>query len=129
MINNEEFKEYYEYSVETGDLNFCLSQMLEDLKWKDEKFISSLNVPLDLDNCTQDELRFLTIVSAVIDYKLQEHKLEVPRWLRDNRLVFDKPYYHSKRLTDFEKVKLIYTSTGPFRARNVYFELSGLERV
>ncbi len=34
-----------------------------------------------------------------------------------------------QRITDFEKVKLQYTNPGPFKARNVYFDLEGIERV
>ena len=55
--------------------------------------------------------------------------MEVPDWLRDERLQFDRPYYHAKRISDFDKVKLQYTSTGPFRARNVYFDLDSIGRV
>jgi len=32
-------------------------------------------------------------------------------------------------LTDFEKVKLQFSNPAPFRRRNVYFELEGLQRV
>ena len=39
---------------------------------------------------------------------------------RDERLVFKEPYYYSKRLSDFEKVKLQFSNPAPFRRRNVY---------
>lgn len=55
--------------------------------------------------------------------------MEVPSWLRDDKLMFSKPYYHPKRLTDFEKLKLQYTSPSPFRTKNVYFDIKGIERV
>lgn len=60
---------------------------------------------------------------------LQIHNIEVPDWLRDEKLQFDKPYYHPKRISDFEKFKLQYTNPAPFKARNVYFDLDGIGRV
>jgi len=68
-------------------------------------------------------------VSSLIDYILQLHNIEVPDWLRSDKLSFDKPYYHPKRLSDFEKFRLLYTNPAPFRARNVYFDLEGIKRV
>lgn len=60
---------------------------------------------------------------------MQLNDLEVPDWLRDKRLSFEKPYFHSKRINDFEKVKLQYTNPAPFKARNAYFDLHGIERI
>ncbi len=65
----------------------------------------------------------------MIDYYLQLHGIEVPDWLRDKKLVFDQPYYHPKRLSDFEKLKLQYTNPAPFKTRNVYYDLEGIKRV
>lgn len=125
MIGNEYLQALFDYPDEDTALN----QLLEILKYKDQAFITSLNDPCDLDLCTDLEINYLTKVAALIDYSLQIHKLDVPVWIRDERLSFDTPYYHSKRLSDFDKVKLIYSSPGPFRARNVYFDLHGIERV
>ena len=55
--------------------------------------------------------------------------IAVPEWLRSNILRFEVPYYHSKRISDFEKFKLQMTNPGPFRARNVYFDLTGIGRI
>ena len=93
-------------------------------------FINSLiNEPITLDLCTADEIKYLTKVLALIDYYLQIHSIEVPDWLRDEKLQFDKPYYHPKRISDFKKFKLQYTNPAPFKARNVYFDLDGIGRV
>lgn len=99
------------------------------LKSQDASFIESLNTPPNLELSTDQELVYLTKVSSLIDYYLQLHDLEVPKWLRDEKLTFDKPYYHSKRISDLEKIKLQYTSPAPFKARNVYFVLEGIKRV
>ncbi|NLJ59877.1 MAG: hypothetical protein GX338_02890 [Firmicutes bacterium] len=126
MIGNSYLQGLFEYTDEDTSLN----QLLELLAYKDAKFIDSLwNEPVDPDSCTEEEIVYLTKVSALIDYYLQVHGMEVPDWLRDERLCFEKPYYHSKRLSDFEKVRLIYTNPAPFRARNVYFDLEGIKRV
>lgn len=126
MIGNNYLADLYDYKDRDAGIN----QLLELLKYKDENFIKSLKEnPVNLEKCTKEEIEYLTIVSAVIDYYLQIHKIEVPDWIRDNRLAFKYPYYHSKRLTDFEKFKLLYSSTGPFARRNVYFDLKGLERI
>lgn len=126
MIGNRYLQDLFNYSDEDTSLN----QLLELLKYKDMKFINSLNnETIDLNLCTDEELIYLTKISALIDYYLQIHNLEIPNWLRDERLQFARPYYHSKRISDFEKLKLQYTSTSPFKARNVYFDFDGIQRV
>lgn len=125
MIGNKYLKTLYEYPDEDTSLN----QLLEMLKYKDEDFIMSLNNPFDLELCSYEETVYLTKVSSLIDYYLQIHNIEVPEWIRDDKLVFDKPYYHSKRIGDFDKIKLQYTSPSPFKARNVYFDLNAITRV
>ncbi|KUO48950.1 MAG: hypothetical protein APF76_09920 [Desulfitibacter sp. BRH_c19] len=125
MIGNKYLQAFYEYPDEDTSLN----QLLEFLKSKDKKFLDSLYEPVDINACNDNEIIFLTKISALIDYHLQLHGFEVPNWLRDEKLRFEKPYYHSKRISDFDKVKLLYTNPAPFRARNVYFELEGIKRV
>jgi hypothetical protein len=92
-------------------------------------YLNSLYKYVDLDTCDSDELFFLTISSAIIDYFFQLNDVDIPEWIIDERLAFDTPYYYSKRLTDFEKVKLQFSNPTPFRRKNVYFELEGLYRV
>lgn len=125
MIGNKYLQDLFTYPDEDTALN----QLLELLKVKDAKFIDSLKEPVKIASCTKQELVFLTKVSALIDYHLQIHGLEVPAWLRDEQLIFAKPYYHARRINDFEKLKLQYTCPAPFKARNVYFNLQGLHRV
>jgi len=125
MIGNKYIKGLFEYQDEDTTIN----QLLELLKSKDTKLINSLYEPLDIDDCDDEEIEYLIKISALIDYYMQLHKIEVPAWLRDERLRFEKPYFHSKRLTDFEKVKLQYINPSPFKARNVYFDLHGIERI
>lgn len=126
MIGNKYMQDLYNYKDEDTSLN----QLLELLKYKDIDFIDSLtSEPVNLGLCTNEELIYLTKSSALIDYYLQIHEIKVPSWLRDEKLQFDRPYYHSKRLSDFEKFKLQYTNPGPFRARNAYFDLEGIKRV
>lgn len=126
MIGNKYLQNLFNYPDEDTSLN----QLLELLVYKDMDFINSLmDEPMNLDLCTKDEIKYLTKVSALIDYYLQIHNIEVPDWLRDEKLQFDKPYYHSKRISDFEKFKLQYTNPAPFKARNVYFDLDGIGRV
>ncbi len=126
MIGNSYLQGLFEYPDEDMSLN----QLLELLTYKNIKFIDSLwDEPVDLNSCTEEEMVYLTKASALTDYYLQVHGMQVPDWLRDERLCFEKPYYHSKRLSDFEKVRLIYTNPAPFRARNVYFDLEGIKRV
>lgn len=125
MIGNKYLKDLFEYPDEDTSIN----QLLELLKSKDMDFINSLYNPIDIDNCNDEEIKYLIKVSALIDYYLQLHDIDVPDWLRDERLSFEKPYFHSKRINDFEKVKLQYTNPAPFKARNVYFDLYGIERI
>jgi hypothetical protein len=125
MIGNKCLQELFDYPDEDTSLN----QLLELLKCKDMKFINSLKEPVNIDLCSDKEREYLTKVSALIDYYLQIHGIEVPDWIRDQKLIFDKPYYHSTRISDFEKLRLQYTNPSPFRARNVYFDLQGIQRV
>lgn len=125
MIGNKYLQELFNYPDEDTSLN----QLLELLKYKDMKFIDSLKETIDINICGDEEIKYLTKVSALIDYYLQIHEMEVPDWVRDDRLRFDKPYYHSRRISDFEKLKLQYSNPSPFKARNVYFDLDGIERI
>jgi len=125
MIGNKYLQSLFEYPDENTGLN----QLLEILKYKDAEFINSLKNPVNLELCTEAELIYLTKVSSLIDYYLQLQDISVPKWLRDEKLSFDKPYYYSKRISDFEKIKLQYTNPSPFKARNVYFDLDGIRRV
>jgi hypothetical protein len=125
MIGNKYLRELFYYPDEDTSLN----QLLELLKYKDTEFINCLKEPVNLDLCSDEEIEYLTKVSALIDYYLQIHGIDVPDWLRDEKLVFDRPYYHSKRISDFEKLRLQYTNPAPFRARNVYYDLHGIQRV
>ncbi|MDI9476680.1 MAG: hypothetical protein QM295_07580 [Bacillota bacterium] len=126
MIGTKYLRDLFEYSDEDTSIN----QLLELLKFRDVEFIDSLeHEPVNLGACNNEEIKYLTKVSALIDYYLQLHGLEVPDWLRDKRLIFEKPYFHPKRISDFGKVKLQYTNPAPFRTRNVYFDLHGIERV
>ncbi len=93
------------------------------------KYQKPVDEPVDLDACDSEELFFLAISSAIMDYFFQVNEIDIPKWIRDERLAFDTPYYYSKRLTDFEKVKLQFANPAPFRRRNVYFKLDGLQRV
>lgn len=125
MIGNEYLRALFDYPDEDTSLN----QLLELLKCKEIRFIDSLGKPVDIDSCNDEEIKYLTKVSALIDYYLQIQGIDVPEWIRDERLRFDKPYYHSSRISDFEKLRLLYTNPAPFRARNVYFDLHGIQRV
>jgi len=125
MIGNKYLQQLFEYPDEDTSIN----QLLELLKSKDMRFVDSLKEPVNIDLCTDKEIEYLTKVSALIDYYLQTHRIEVPDWLRDDKLKFDKPYYYSKRISDFEKLRLMYTNPAPFRARNVYYDLQGIQRV
>src|SRR5699024_3242565 len=103
MIGNKYIKKLFNYPDEDTSIN----ELLELLKYKDLNFIDSLKEEdINLDLCTNDEIRYLTKVSSLIDYYFQIHELEIPKWIRDKRLQFNKPYYHSNRINDFEKLKL-----------------------
>lgn len=125
MIGNKYLQNLFKYP----DQDTSINQLLELLKSKDVGFLNSLYEPMDIESLNNEELKYLIKVSALIDYHLQLHDLEVPEWLRDERLRFEKPYFHSKRITDFEKVRLQYTNPSPFKARNVYFDLEGIGRI
>ncbi len=125
MIGNNYLQALYNYPDEDTSIN----QLLELLKSKDEKFIDSLKAEIDLGLCDEKEQKYLTKVSALIDYYLQSHNIDVPSWLRSDKLCFEKPFYYPKRIDDFEKVRLMYSNPAPFRSRNVYFDLESIKRV
>ncbi|HZK27241.1 MAG TPA: hypothetical protein VFD00_06870 [Thermoclostridium sp.] len=126
MIGNKYIEGLFNYPDEDTSIN----ELLELLKYKDPNFIDSLKKEdINLDLCTNDEIRYLTKVSSLIDYYFQIHEFEIPKWIRNERLQFNKPYYHSKRINDFERLKLQIGSPSPFRRRNAYFELDSIVRV
>ncbi len=126
MIGNK----YIEKLFNCQDEDTSINELLELLKYKDPNFIYSLkNEDINLDLCTYDEIRYLTKISGLIDYYFQIYELEIPKWVRNERLQFDRPYYHQKRISDFEKFKLLIESPSPFRSRNTYFDLDSISRV
>ena len=125
MIGNKYLQSLYKYS----DKDTSLNQLLELLKSKDKQFIDSMYNSVDINLCNADELRYLTIAAALIDYYMQINDIDIPEWLRNEKLIFDKPYYYSERISDFDKVKLQYTNPAPFKIRNVYFDMDGIKRV
>lgn len=126
MIGNKYLDELFNYP----DIDSSINQLLEFLKYKDPNFICSLKKEyVNLDLCTYDEIKYLTIISGLIDYYFQIHELEIPKWIRDERLQFNRPYYHVKRINDFDKFKLQVDSPSPFRRRNTYFDLDSIVRV
>ncbi len=74
MIGNKYLRELYKFH----DQDAALNQLLELLKYRDAEFIDSLYKPVDLALCSDREIKYLTKVSALIDYYLQVHGLEVP---------------------------------------------------
>ncbi len=126
MIGNKYLEDLFSYQDEDTSIN----QLLELLKYKDPDFMFSLkNQYINLDLCTDEEIKYLTKISGLIDYYLQIHELEIPKWIRDERLQFKRPYYHVKRINDFDKFKLQINSPSPFRRRNTYFDLDSIVRV
>jgi len=126
MIGNKYLQELYDYP----DENAALNQLLEMLKSQDMNFINSLKQQkIDIEQCNETELCFLIKASALIDYYLQLQNIEVPQWLRNEKLRFEKPYFVSERLNNFDKIRLQYNNPAPFRARNVYYDLDGIVRV
>lgn len=125
MIGNSYLQSLCDYPDEDTGIN----QLSELIMSKDVKFIKSLTEEVDFSLCNEREIKYLTKVSALIDYYFQLFNIEVPKWLRDDRLAFKQPYYHSKRLSDFEKIRLLYSNPAPFRQRNAYFDLESLKRV
>lgn len=125
MIGNKYLKSLYNYP----DIDTSINQLQELLSSKDSAFLESLTVPLDVSALDEAERHYLTIIFAIIDHQLQLAQIDVPNWIRASAFCFDQPYFHSKRLSDFEKVKIQYTVPGPFRARQVYIDPDGLKRV
>jgi hypothetical protein len=125
MIGNRHLAELYE----AVDEDTAFNQVMEMIISNDYEFIESLNKLVDISLCEAEELIFLTKVAAIIDYYLQIVGKVVPQWLRDEMLSFELSYYHSRRISDFEKIRLIYTCPAPFRSRNAYFDFDALTRV
>ena len=126
MIGNKCLEGLFNYPDEDTSIN----QLLELLKYKDPNFICSIKKEyVNLNLCTHNEIRYLTIVSGLIDYYFQIHGLEIPEWIRDERLQFDRPYYIVKRINDFDKLKLQINNPSPFKIRNTYFDLDAIVRI
>ncbi|MBS4026328.1 MAG: hypothetical protein KGZ96_11715 [Clostridia bacterium] len=125
MIGNSYLQSLCDYPEEDTSIN----QLLELLKAKDKKFIDSLTEEVDINLCNEKEIEYLTKVSALIDYNFQLHNIDVPKWLRNEKLAFNKPYFYSKRISDFEKIHLMYSNPAPFRQRNAYYDLTSISRI
>lgn len=127
MINNKYLRSLYELE----DRDFALSALLQALYGLHEDMLESItnDIP-DISDCTKEELEFLTICATLIEYKLQElHQMNCPKWLFDNRLKFNEPYFYQRRFLDKKKEDLIKSNPDPFKNRNVYFELHAISKL
>lgn len=73
MIGNKYLQSLFNYPDEDTSLN----QLLEVLKFKDIQIIDSVKESVNLNLCSVEELKFLTKVSALIDYYLQIHQIAI----------------------------------------------------
>ncbi len=125
MIGNSYLQALCDYPDEDTSIN----QLLELLKSKEQRFFDSLHEEIDIELCNEKELNYLTKISALIDYSLQLINKDVPAWLRNEKLSFEKPYYYSNRISDFDKIRLQYSCPSPFKIRNIYFDIENIKRV
>lgn len=126
MIGNKYLLELYDYD----DRDMSFNQLAEYLNLDNKAFIDSLkDEQVDINTCNSKEIKFLTMASAIIDYYLQIKNIEVPSWLRNEKLRFKKPVWYTKRIDDIDKFKLSYQSPAPFKNRNIFLDINGLYRV
>lgn len=126
MIGNDYLLELYHYD----DLDSSFNQLAEYLNSNNEAFVTSLKIqPVDITSCNNEEIEFLTMASAIIDYYLQIKNIEVPSWIRHSQLKFKNPKWYTKRIDDIDKFKILYQSPAPFKTRNIFLDINGIYRV
>lgn len=57
------------------------------------QFINNLYEILNIDDCNDEEIKYLTKVSALIGYYFQLNDMKIPKWLRGEKLRFKKQMY------------------------------------
>ena len=124
MIKNK----YLLNSYNREDIDYGINELLELLHVEDKGFLESIQEPEDLDNLEPNELKMLTIYSALIVHGLIKNHIKVPSWLDDERLSFRRPYVHLRRCSDFEYMKVQFFAPAVFKRKNVYFDLEGITR-
>ena len=98
MIKNEYLRMLYDYN----DKNLALNQLLENIQAEDNRFVNSMiNEEPSLDDCTKDEINFLIWITGIMQYFIQDSKLDKPQWLNDSRLSFNGSVYLLKREDPF----------------------------
>lgn len=126
MIGNKLVNEYYNNM--TLDQGMC--QLMDFIRNKDEHVLNELEWDNYIfDSCTEKEIGYLTILTTGLVYTYSKNKLKIPDWMLDDKLRFEYPYYHNKRLSDFEQIKLYLSCTTICRHKNVYIEESALCRM
>lgn len=93
MIKNEYLKDLYMY----GDRDIALNQLMKYFHMKDKGFIYSISTEYPcLEECTKDEIKFLTSASALIGYYMQVNNLDMPSWIKDSKLSSNGSIYYNR---------------------------------
>lgn len=114
---------YYNF----GNINTALCEVLECLKYSNEKFIEGV----DIDLLDKDEHFFITCCSAIIiwSYK-KDNDVNIPKWLYDERLTLEDLYVFGRQYKDrgYRFVHLYLNAPNEFLVKNVLFDEDGLYR-
>lgn len=127
MITNSKLD--YLYRNFTLDLAMC--ELLDAIKHGREDWLKSLNKEMiNIDELTDIEFEFITIMVATIEFQCIVYKHKVPKWVQDKRYTLKDPYFFDKGMSDIQRLKLfLFESPIPFSNRNIFVHRSGLERI
>lgn len=126
MIGNNLVDDYYNNMT----LDQAMCQLMDFIRNKNEDVLKGLEWDnYSFESCTEEEIKYLTILTTGLVYTYSKNKLKIPDWMLDVKLRFKYPYYHNKRLSDFEQLKLYLTCTMVCRHKNVYIEESAFYRM
>ena len=110
------------------DISFTILQIIDDFNSDPKKFADLIKQ--DSRKISQEEYSDnLKVVVALVDHLLQSSGLDIPNWIRSDEFRVNEALYLSRTRNSFDVARLIAHTPAPFKARNIYIEPSGLERV
>lgn len=129
MITNEYIDKLYKASINIEE-NFALNTLLNDLNKISEKFALYIqNSVVLIEELNEDEIVFVTKISALIGYFFELNYVSIPEWVFDKRLVLKHPKLYGERTRDKWYFNTIFNSPKIFKDKGVYFDLYALKRM
>lgn len=123
MIGNRFIDELFNSNL---DDDTCFNVLLEKLKNKDLSELVEFKKPKTM---SDEEKAFEVKCVSLIHYFCNLYELDTPKWVYNNDYYLENPWFATRKLSDVDFVKMVFSNPFEMGKHNVFFDLRGLERI